>query len=68
MSDDPYTTCASDLPGPYCSDELFSAGVLEEDVLFVAVGVDIVCILGVFLIGHANSGVDQRHIVLFVLV
>jgi hypothetical protein len=50
------------------SDELSPVWVLEEDILIVTVHVDIVRVFGILLIGHTDSGIDKRYIMLLVLV
>lgn len=58
----------TDSPRPNLSDELLSSGMFEEDVLLVAVCIDFVGVLGVFLVRHTDSRVDKGNIMLLVLV
>jgi hypothetical protein len=59
---------ACGLPRPDLSDKLFAGGMFEENILFVAICIDFVGIFGVFLVGHTNRRIDQRNIVLLVLM
>jgi len=59
---------ADDSPRPDCANKLFSAWVFEEDVLLVTAGIDLVRVLRVLFIRHTDSSIDQRDIMLLVLV